>query len=57
MADCNKVILRETVHWGVVRLYPVNDIAKFMCKIGNRKIFSDDWVDDVKRLGFKVEVQ
>lgn len=57
MAVSNLIVLRETVHWGVVRLYPVNDIAKFMCKIGNRKIFSDDWVDDVKRLGFKVEVQ
>ncbi len=52
----NKVQIRSEQSYGNTRFYPVNNNAKRFTDISGKKTISLDDMENIKRLGFDIEV-
>lgn len=54
--DKMKVVQVEArVVYGVLKIYPMNDIAELACKIAGTKTLSKGDLDTLELMGFKIE--
>lgn len=56
MTGTQTILLRRIREWGNDRLYPANEAAQIVCEMVDKKTFSLGMVEQVKRLGFNVQI-
>lgn len=52
-----KITVKITTVYGTPRIYPVCDMAKAFARMARTKCLSEANIEDIKSLGYEVEVQ